>query len=152
MCDITCTKHFLENEGWDATLLFLFIHSSSCPPNSPLPTYEECNAHRDQQAQFVTEVSHQQLALHENTWEVWIPIWSENSPMQNICQPSYISKGMPTWVQGYFLKWKWFAALHKTDTALQYSTHVQLLSRYLQCLKEWHHAYDKMNNVKCTGL
>lgn len=85
------------------------FHSSSCPPpNSPLPTYQERNAHRDQQAQFVTEVSHQQLALHENTWEVWIPIWSANSPMQNICQPSFTSKGIPTWVEGYFLKWNCF--------------------------------------------
>lgn len=63
------SKHFLENEGEDATPLFLFIHSSSCPPNSPLPTYEERNAHREQQAQFVTEVSHQQLALRNGaTW------------------------------------------------------------------------------------
>ncbi len=112
------------------------IHSSSPPPQS----YKECDAHRDQQSQFVTEVSHQQLAWRKGaTWAnprehlggmdshlIW------KFPMQNIFQPSFIDKGSQLG-EMLFISWSEtvFSALHKT------TLHIFAPSKVF-----WHHYYQ----------
>lgn len=163
MCDITCTKHFLGSEGWDATPLFLFIHSSSCPPPQLSPSHlrgTQCPPRstgpiRHRSFPPATGVARE----HMRTMDSHL-IWK--FPTQNICHPSFTSKEIPTWVEGYFLKWNCFQLYIKLiqpfTCSLQIwcfgitTTNVQRLSRYLQSLKTWHHANYKMTNRKSIRL
>lgn len=135
MCDITCTKALSRKWRMRCHPTVPFHSQLQLPPpNSPLPTYQECNTHRDQQAQFVTEVSHQQLALRKGaTWEHMRSMDSHlirKFPMQNICQPSYIGKGSQLG-ERLFPEVKLFWALHKADT--MFASNIVFWYHYHQC-------------------
>ena len=126
-----CTKHFLENEGGDTTLTFLFDSQLQLPPRTQPPpqTYKECNAHRDQQSQFVTEVSHQQLAWRKGaTWQPTRALGRYGFPSDlKIYSSHHLPAGDPNLVKGY-------SASHKTDTTIHmFAPNKVFWYHYRQC-------------------
>lgn len=151
MCDITCTKHFLGSEGWDATPLFLFIHSSSCPPPPTLPFPPTRNA-------MPTEIKRPNSSPKFPTSN-----WRCTRTHENYGFPSDLkipnAKYMPSIIykQGdpnlggrLFPEVKLFSALHKTDTTLHmFASNMVFWYHYHQCSETFPIPTVSQNMASC---